>query len=229
VDLRADGDARTTWWWPTARFEWDDLGAWPALARHVKQDAEGNAAGGPSFVHVDSARDVVYDAGTKNRAPITLVGVKDCIVVLADDATLVATKAEAQKIKELVKKLAADPKARSGWCKPAGCRRTGDQGALFGRLTLLQQAAAAQPVGGTVRPAGDGFFLRAAQAVAVAAWSDTHAFLEGHLGRRQGDRIVQHISTRTGSSCAMTRKVGEVLAVTAILGRRALPLSLSVR
>lgn len=90
-------------------FEWDDLGAWPALARHVKQDAEGNAAVA-DFVHVDSARNIVYDARTKARTPVTLVGVKDCIVVLADDTTLIASKAEAQKIKELVKKLAADPK-----------------------------------------------------------------------------------------------------------------------
>ena len=36
-------------------FEWDDLGAWPALARHVKQDAEGNAAVA-DFIHVDAAR-----------------------------------------------------------------------------------------------------------------------------------------------------------------------------
>ena len=27
-------------------FEWDDLGAWPALARHLKQDAEGNCRRG---------------------------------------------------------------------------------------------------------------------------------------------------------------------------------------
>lgn len=92
-------------------FEWDDLGAWPALARHVKQDAEGNAAVA-QLVHVDSARNVVYDARTKNRTPITLVGVKDSIIVLADDSTLIAAKAEAQKIKELVKKLAADPKLK---------------------------------------------------------------------------------------------------------------------
>ncbi len=89
-------------------FSWDDLGAWPALARHVKQDAEGNAAVA-DFVHVDSARNVVYDARTKGRTPITLVGVKDSIIVLTDDSTLVAAKGEAQKIKELVKKLAADP------------------------------------------------------------------------------------------------------------------------
>ena len=89
-------------------FSWDDLGAWPALARHVKQDAEGNAAVA-DFVHVDSARNIVYDARTKGRTPITLVGVKDSIIVLTDDSTMVAAKGEAQKIKELVKKLAADP------------------------------------------------------------------------------------------------------------------------
>jgi mannose-1-phosphate guanylyltransferase len=88
-------------------FTWDDLGAWPALARHVENDADGNAAVG-LLVQVDSARNVVYDARTRLRTPITLVGIKDSIIVLADDATLVAAKSESQKIKELVKKLAAD-------------------------------------------------------------------------------------------------------------------------
>ena len=88
-------------------FDWDDLGAWPALARHVTQDPEGNAVVG-DLVHVDSARNVVYDARTRGRTPITLVGVKDSIIVLTDDATLVAAKSESQKIKELVKKLAAN-------------------------------------------------------------------------------------------------------------------------
>jgi mannose-1-phosphate guanylyltransferase len=92
-------------------FAWDDLGAWPALARHVKQDAEGNAAVA-DFLHVDAARNIVYDARTKNRTLVTLVGVKDSIIVLTDDSTLVAAKSEAQKIKELVKKLAADPKRK---------------------------------------------------------------------------------------------------------------------
>ena len=90
-------------------FDWDDLGAWPALARHVKQDSEGNAAVA-DLVHVDASRNIVFDNRTKGRTPITLVGVKDCIIVLTDDATLVAAKSEAQKIKDLVKKLAADPK-----------------------------------------------------------------------------------------------------------------------
>lgn len=88
-------------------FEWDDLGAWPALARHLKTDAEGNAATG-DFIHVDAARNVVFDGRTRNRTPIALVGVTDSIVVFTDDATLVAHKSQAQKIRALVSKLAAD-------------------------------------------------------------------------------------------------------------------------
>lgn len=93
-------------------FAWDDLGAWPALARHVKNDPEGNAAVA-DFLHVDAARNVVFDARTKaHRTPITAVGVKDCIIVATDDALLVAQKDASQRIKELVKRLAEDPKLK---------------------------------------------------------------------------------------------------------------------
>jgi mannose-1-phosphate guanylyltransferase len=92
-------------------FAWDDLGAWPALARHLPVDAAGNAVRA-EFVAVDAARNIVFDARTKGRTPVTLVGVKECIVVFTDDATLVATQAEAQQIKELVRTLAAHPQHR---------------------------------------------------------------------------------------------------------------------
>ncbi|MBX3733520.1 MAG: mannose-1-phosphate guanylyltransferase [Verrucomicrobiae bacterium] len=88
-------------------FDWDDLGAWPALARHLRRDPEGNAVVG-DVVHVDAARNVVCDARTTGRSPIALVGVKDSIIVLTNDATLIAAKSEAQKIKDLVRKLAAN-------------------------------------------------------------------------------------------------------------------------
>ena len=90
-------------------FEWDDLGSWTALGRHLKSDAEGNCAVG-DFIHVDAARNIVFDARVKNRTPIAIVGLRDSIVVQTDDATLVAHKSQAQKIKELVKKLGEDKK-----------------------------------------------------------------------------------------------------------------------
>ena len=93
-------------------FDWDDLGAWPALARHIKADAEGNCAVG-EFIHVDGARNIIYDARSKDRrTPIGCAGLRDSILVLTDDAVLLAHKSQAQKIKDLVKKLASDPKLK---------------------------------------------------------------------------------------------------------------------
>ena len=90
-------------------FEWDDVGSWTAIGRHLKSDSSGNCAVG-DFIHVDAARNIVYDARTKNRTPIAIVGLRDSILVQTDDATLVAHKSQAQKVKELVQKLAADKK-----------------------------------------------------------------------------------------------------------------------
>jgi len=87
-------------------FEWDDLGSWTALGRHLKADAEGNTAVG-DFIHVDAARNIIFDARSKGRrTPIAVVGLRDSILVQTDDATLLAYKPQAQKVKELVKKLA---------------------------------------------------------------------------------------------------------------------------
>jgi len=88
-------------------FSWDDLGSWPALARHLKPDAVGNCAVG-DLVQCDSVDNVVFDARTRCRTPIALVGVRDTIVVQTDDAMLVAKKSESQKLKQIVARLAED-------------------------------------------------------------------------------------------------------------------------
>ena len=91
-------------------FAWDDLGSWTALARHLKPDAEGNCAVA-DFIHVDAARNILFDARSKGRrTPIAVVGLRDCILVQTDDAVLLAHKSQSQKVKELVKQLAADPR-----------------------------------------------------------------------------------------------------------------------
>jgi len=93
-------------------FEWDDLGSWTALARHIKADPEGNCAMA-DFIHVDAARNIIYDARSKDRrTPIAIVGLRDSILVQTDDAVLLAHKSQAQKVKELVKKLTEHVKLR---------------------------------------------------------------------------------------------------------------------
>ena len=88
-------------------FAWDDLGSWNALARHLTPDADGNCAIA-DFIHVDGQRNIVFDARTKNRTPVAIVGLRDSILVQTDDATLLAHKSQSQRIKELVTKLAGD-------------------------------------------------------------------------------------------------------------------------
>ncbi len=93
-------------------FQWDDLGSWTALARHLKPDPEGNCAVA-DFVHVDGARNIIFDARSKaRRTPIAVVGLRDSILVQTDDAVLLAYKGKAEKVKELVKKLAENPKLK---------------------------------------------------------------------------------------------------------------------
>ncbi len=94
-------------------FAWDDLGSWTALARHLKSDPEGNCAVA-DFIHVDGARNIIFDARTrKHRTPIAVVGLRDSILVQTDDAVLLAHKSQSQKIKDLVKLMAMDPRFKN--------------------------------------------------------------------------------------------------------------------
>lgn len=85
-----------------ATFDWDDVGAWPAIARHYPKDAAGNVACGQTEI-VESTDNIVY-CRDKNHL-VALVGVQDLIVVKTADATLVCHKDKAQEIKNLVKTL----------------------------------------------------------------------------------------------------------------------------
>src|SRR5438477_562255 len=93
-------------------FAWDDLGSWNALARHIKPDAEGNCAVG-DFIHIDAARNIIFYARKNRRTLIAIVGLRDSILVQTDDATLLAHKSQAQRVKELVKKLAESKEYRN--------------------------------------------------------------------------------------------------------------------
>ncbi|MCH6256581.1 NTP transferase domain-containing protein [Puniceicoccaceae bacterium K14] len=84
-------------------FDWDDVGAWPAIERHFPKDESGNVCDGLA-VFEDSSDNIVVGS---NGHLVGLVGVEGLIVVHTKDATLVCKKDEAQKIKALVKGLGA--------------------------------------------------------------------------------------------------------------------------
>jgi mannose-1-phosphate guanylyltransferase len=82
-------------------FEWDDLGSWTALERHLKKDPNGNCIVGTAL-QIDASANIVFDARTKTKTPIALLGICNAIIVFTDDAVLMANKDRAQEIKQLV-------------------------------------------------------------------------------------------------------------------------------
>ncbi len=86
-----------------ASFDWDDVGAWPAVAKHFKADKAGNVARGEVIVEQGKGN-LVFGSG---KHLVTLLGVDDLVVVHTEDATLVMPKSRAQDIKALLAKVAA--------------------------------------------------------------------------------------------------------------------------
>jgi mannose-1-phosphate guanylyltransferase len=79
-----------------AEFDWDDVGTWTALAKHLEQDASGNAVRG-TVVASESANNIAVS----NGRPIALCGVSDLVVVETPDAILVCHRSAVQDLKKL--------------------------------------------------------------------------------------------------------------------------------
>ena len=87
-------------------FDWDDVGAWPAVSKHFTPDAAGNVARGLAIIEQGGGNLVFSEGGHL----VTVLGVDDLIVVHTADATLVCPKSKAQDIKALLKRVEALPR-----------------------------------------------------------------------------------------------------------------------
>jgi mannose-1-phosphate guanylyltransferase/mannose-6-phosphate isomerase len=79
---------------------WSDLGAWDAVWNVLPKDSQGNAHHG-DVLFTDSSNTLVH---TTSRL-VSLVGVKDLIVIETPDAVLVADKSRSQDVKYIVTQL----------------------------------------------------------------------------------------------------------------------------
>lgn len=89
-------------------FDWDDVGEWPAVARHFEADTDGNVARGNVVVQ-DGGNNIIVSEG---EHLVAAVGVEDLIIIHTPDATLVCRKDQAQEIKKVVGRLGADPRLK---------------------------------------------------------------------------------------------------------------------
>lgn len=87
----------------TGDYGWTDVGYW-----HTVQEIFGKAgdhAPHGYHVHVNAAGNYIYNT---TRQTVSLLGVKDTIVVVTDDAILVTTKKESANVKEVIRRLEED-------------------------------------------------------------------------------------------------------------------------
>jgi mannose-1-phosphate guanylyltransferase/mannose-6-phosphate isomerase len=81
---------------------WSDVGSWATLWEVGEKDMHGNVLRGD--VHVQGAENCYVRA---EKRLVSVLGLSDAVVVETDDAVLVASKDEAQKVKDFVGKLDA--------------------------------------------------------------------------------------------------------------------------
>ena len=79
---------------------WNDLGAWEAVWQVAEKDADGNASTGDAIVR-DSHNTLVYATSRL----VSVVGLRDVVVVETPDAVLVADRERSQDVKKIVAQL----------------------------------------------------------------------------------------------------------------------------
>ena len=109
---------------------WSDLGSWEALWNVLSKDAMGNAHAGD--VMLLGSRNSLVHATSRL---VSLVGVKDLIVVETPDAVLVAERTCSQDVKQIVKALSdqgrEEHKLHRRVHRPWGWYENIDQGGRF--------------------------------------------------------------------------------------------------
>lgn len=82
-------------------FSWDDLGTFESVARHSERHDDSNLARG-DVAFIDSEGSLVDN---DSEGLVVLSGVKDLLVVRTNDAVLVMPRADAERLKDVVKQL----------------------------------------------------------------------------------------------------------------------------
>jgi mannose-1-phosphate guanylyltransferase len=84
-----------------APYQWDDVGSWLALERHMEPDASGNVVVGDALV-MGSAGCILQSSG---RRLVVGLGLTNMLVVDTDDVVLICSKDRDQDVKRVVEEL----------------------------------------------------------------------------------------------------------------------------
>ncbi len=83
--------------------QWLDVGSWTSLAETLKTDEHNNAIDCPASIFIDSDDNIIMSTDPEHL--VSTIGVSDMIVVHTPDATMICSKNESQRVKDLVGKV----------------------------------------------------------------------------------------------------------------------------
>jgi mannose-1-phosphate guanylyltransferase len=86
-------------------FDWDDVGSWTSLRNQVKPDTDNNVVQG-LFEGLNVHNSIIV---SDSSHLVTAIDIEDMIIVHTEDATLVCKTPSAQRVKELIARIAANP------------------------------------------------------------------------------------------------------------------------
>jgi mannose-1-phosphate guanylyltransferase len=87
-----------------ALFDWDDLGDLNSLERTKQIDESGNIKIGKNSV-INCKNSTIINVSSKDKIIATALGIDNLVIVVTDDAVLVANKNDVQKVKEIVEDI----------------------------------------------------------------------------------------------------------------------------
>lgn len=91
-----------------APFAWDDVGGWLALERHNAADTHGNVVLAERHLELNATGNLVRSMDPRHL--VVLAGVRDLVVVITPDATLVADKRDEASLARITEEI-----RRRGW------------------------------------------------------------------------------------------------------------------
>ena len=90
---------------PAQGLGWSDVGSWEALFDVLPTDEDGNILRGGQHISIDARDNLVFVQNGRLQKLVAVLGVENVVVVDTEDALLVCSRDQAQRVKEIVKRL----------------------------------------------------------------------------------------------------------------------------
>ncbi len=97
---------------PAQGLGWSDVGSWESLFDVLPTDEDGNILRGGEHLSIDARDNLVFVQNDQRKKLVAVLGVENVVVVDTEDALLVCSRDQSQRVKEIVQRLKEEGKEK---------------------------------------------------------------------------------------------------------------------